>query len=58
MEPDFPPVLQAEEVLEVGWFQIEALPEPLAFPDHMAAVIHAAGRLDPEDLPPLLDLVP
>jgi 8-oxo-dGTP diphosphatase len=58
VDPAASPILQAKEVLEVRWFGLDALPEPLAFPDHMPAVLRAAGRLDPEDLPPLLDLVP
>ena len=57
-DPTAAPILQPEEVLEAGWFGLDALPEPLAFPAHMGAVLRAAGRLDPQALPALLDLGP
>jgi 8-oxo-dGTP diphosphatase len=58
LDPAAEPALQDEEVLEVGWLKLGELPENLAFPDHMGSVLRAAARLDPDDLPPLLDLGP
>ena len=55
-DPGAAPVLQADEVLEARWFDLTALPEPLAFPDHMGAVLAAAARLEADNLPPMLDI--
>ncbi len=56
LDPGAAPTLLPEEVLEVGWFALDKLPDPLAFPEHMGLMLSAAGRLDPAHLPPLLDL--
>jgi 8-oxo-dGTP diphosphatase len=56
LDPDAAPILQADEVLEARWFALAALPEPLAFPDHMGAVLAAGARLDADNLPPMLDI--
>jgi ADP-ribose pyrophosphatase YjhB (NUDIX family) len=56
IDPGAQPALQPDEVLEVGWFALGSLPEELAFPDHMGAMLAAAARLDRDHLPPLLDI--
>jgi ADP-ribose pyrophosphatase YjhB (NUDIX family) len=50
--------LQADEVLEAAWFGLDALPEPLAFPDHMHAMLAAAAsRVDQPMDEPLPDRI-
>jgi ADP-ribose pyrophosphatase YjhB (NUDIX family) len=59
MRPQTPPVrelrLQADEVLEAGWFPLDALPEPLAFPDHMHPMLAAAADRSARPFEPLPD---
>ena len=52
---DPPLLLQADEVLEAGWFALSALPSPLAFPDHMGRLLAAAACIDPAAPPTMLD---
>jgi 8-oxo-dGTP diphosphatase len=51
--------LQASEVLEAGWFPLDALPEELAFPAHIGPVLRLAAvwARDPGALPALPDAV-
>jgi 8-oxo-dGTP diphosphatase len=50
------PRLQPEEVSDVGWFALDALPERLAFPDHIRPMLRAAaaraGAQVPTEPPP------
>ena len=50
-------LLQAEEVLEAGWFALDALPEPLAFPDHMRPMLAAAAVRCTRPFEPLPDRI-
>ncbi len=47
--------LQADEVLEAGWFPLDGLPDPLGFPDHMGAMLSAAARVHEGSATPLPD---
>jgi len=53
-------IIDPNEVAEIGWFGPDDLPEPLAFPDHIPAVLRAwrqAVRAD-QVTTPLLDRQP
>ena len=39
---------QVDEVAEARWFSYEALPEKLAFPDHVGRVLSVSRELPPE----------
>ncbi len=47
--------LQADEVLEAGWFALDELPRPLGFPDHLDAMLRAAARAHEGRADPLPD---
>jgi 8-oxo-dGTP diphosphatase len=61
-DPGAVPTPDPVETLEVGWFELDALPTPLAFPSHVPAMISAgvelvAGRgVGEGGLPRMLDL--
>ena len=56
-DPLAAPTPQPGEALEVGWFELAALPDVIAFPAHVPAMIAAAASLvaDPHGLPAMLD---
>lgn len=56
-DPGGVPVPQRGEALEVGWFALDELPAPLAFPAHIPPMLAAAAALARGDVPrqPLLD---
>jgi len=55
-DPGATPVPDGLETLQVRWFGLDALPEPLAFPAHVPAMIDAAVALVRSgSLPPMLD---
>jgi ADP-ribose pyrophosphatase YjhB (NUDIX family) len=54
-DPDTMPRIDPEEVQAADWFDLDALPEPIAFPDHMHAVLRAAAQVDRASVPPLRD---
>jgi 8-oxo-dGTP diphosphatase len=55
LEPGAEPRLQAEEALEARWFELDALPRPLAFERHARPLLAAAAALVAGSASPLPD---
>jgi ADP-ribose pyrophosphatase YjhB (NUDIX family) len=55
-DPSAPPAPDPSEALEARWFELTALPEAIAFPAHVPAMITAAMvMIGVGTLPPMLD---